>query len=196
MTDDVTVADVITLSELEGDRCDEIVLSIAEAYVLAVNDGINPAEAAGAATAAVDALCTHAGVPFEQVIVGLADINNIEVRYDNPDDDVLPDGGRVPDECRQCARCDADAIPGSRFCFGHSEVRPDGGYGEERLYSDEHRNEIMKQQAGAMERAADALELLAGMQMMRFEYNEDMPSYSVEGLVEEARFYARGGRDE
>lgn len=43
----------------------------------------------------------------------------------------VPDGGRVQDERRQCARCDADAVPGSRFCIGHSEVLPDGGLAPE-----------------------------------------------------------------
>ncbi|PSP38300.1 hypothetical protein BRC71_06395 [Halobacteriales archaeon QH_7_65_31] len=162
MSDDITVADVISPEALEGDECDDLILNIASSYVNAVNQGIDPGAAAGATMAVADAIRTHAGVPDEQAIESLARMNDMEIRYANPDDDVLPDGG----------------------------------YGEERLYSDEHRNEIMKQQAGAMERAADALELLAGMQMMRFEYNEDMPSYSVEGLVEEARFYARGGRDE
>lgn len=42
---------------------------------------------------------------------------------------VATDGGRVQPDRRQCARCDADALPGSRFCIGHSEVLPDGGDG-------------------------------------------------------------------
>lgn len=47
--------------------------------------------------------------------------------------------------------------------------------------------------AEAQERQADALELIAGMLMVDFEYGEDNPSYTVEALEEEARFHARGG---
>lgn len=43
------------------------------------------------------------------------------------------------------------------------------------------------------ERQADALELIAGMLMLEFDSREDRPSYSVEALAAEARFYARGG---
>jgi len=45
----------------------------------------------------------------------------------------VTDGGRVQDDRRKCARCDADAIPGSRFCLGHSDVLPDGGQQPGRL---------------------------------------------------------------
>lgn len=66
-------------------------------------------------------------------------------------------------------------------------------YGEERLYSDEARNKHLKRQAEAMERAADALELIAGMQMLAFDYDDETPGYTVEALHEEALFHARGG---
>ena len=48
--------------------------------------------------------------------------------------------------------------------------------------------------AHAQERQAAALELIAGMLMVRFDYDEDMPSYTVEALEEEARYHAKGGR--
>ena len=48
--------------------------------------------------------------------------------------------------------------------------------------------------AHAQERQAEALELIAGMLMVRFEFDEDMPSYTVEALEREARFHAKGGR--
>jgi len=48
--------------------------------------------------------------------------------------------------------------------------------------------------AHAQERQADALELIAGMLMVRFDYDEDTPGYTVEALEEEARFHAKGGR--
>ena len=48
--------------------------------------------------------------------------------------------------------------------------------------------------AHPQERQADALELIAGMLMVRFEFDEDMPSYTVEALEREARFHAKGGR--
>ncbi len=43
------------------------------------------------------------------------------------------------------------------------------------------------------ERKAEALETIAGMMMMRFDYDEDMPSYSTEAMLEEARHFASGG---
>jgi len=36
-------------------------------------------------------------------------------------------GDRVQDDARKCAKCDFDALPGSRFCRGHSDLRFDGG---------------------------------------------------------------------
>lgn len=45
----------------------------------------------------------------------------------------------------------------------------------------------------ANERQAEALETIAGMMMMRFEYDDDMPSYSTEAMLEEAHHYASGG---
>jgi len=48
--------------------------------------------------------------------------------------------------------------------------------------------------AHAQERQAAALELIAGMLMVWFDYDEDMPSYTVEALEEEARYHAKGGR--
>lgn len=38
---------------------------------------------------------------------------------------VVTDGGRVQPSERTCARCEADALPGSRFCFGHSRIQSD-----------------------------------------------------------------------
>lgn len=43
------------------------------------------------------------------------------------------------------------------------------------------------------ERQAEALETIAGMMMMRFDYDDDMPSYSTEAMLEEARHFASGG---
>jgi hypothetical protein len=31
------------------------------------------------------------------------------------------------DDTRQCARCEADALPGSRFCVGHSRLPVEAG---------------------------------------------------------------------
>ena len=43
------------------------------------------------------------------------------------------------------------------------------------------------------ERQAQAQELIAGIMMMWFDYHEDMPTYSVEAMAEEAKFHATGG---
>jgi hypothetical protein len=45
----------------------------------------------------------------------------------------------------------------------------------------------------ANQRQADALEAIAGMLMVAFDYDEEMPGYSVEALYEEALFHGRGG---
>ena len=67
----------------------------------------------------------------------------------------IPDGGRVQDERRQCARCDADAIPGSRFCLGHSEVRPDGGRSPDDFEVDPRNMSIGRTPAVLEERLGD-----------------------------------------
>jgi len=45
----------------------------------------------------------------------------------------------------------------------------------------------------ALERQADALEVIAGMLMLEFDYREDRPGYSVEALYEEAQYHGQGG---
>jgi hypothetical protein len=47
--------------------------------------------------------------------------------------------------------------------------------------------------ADAQECQAEALEAIAGMLMVAFDYDEAMPGYSVEALYEEALFHGRGG---
>lgn len=59
-------------------------------------------------------------------------------------------------------------------------IRSDGGQTPEERMAD------------AAERCATALELIAGMQMIRFDYDEEA-RYTVEALHEEALFYGRGG---
>jgi hypothetical protein len=41
---------------------------------------------------------------------------------------LVTDGGRTPSSTRTCARCDSDAVPGSRFCDDHGRIATDGGY--------------------------------------------------------------------
>mgnify|MGYP006269941617 CR=1 FL=1 len=47
--------------------------------------------------------------------------------------------------------------------------------------------------ADAQERQAEALELMAGMMMLRLYYDDDAVDFTAEAMEEEARFFARGG---
>lgn len=48
--------------------------------------------------------------------------------------------------------------------------------------------------ADAQERQAEALELIAGMMMLRYHYNDEAGvEFTAEAMEEEARFFARGG---
>jgi aminoglycoside/choline kinase family phosphotransferase len=47
--------------------------------------------------------------------------------------------------------------------------------------------------ADAQEQQAEAMELIAGMMMVRFSYDEDMPEFNTEALRREAEHFADGG---
>ena len=49
--------------------------------------------------------------------------------------------------------------------------------------------------ADAQEQQAEAMELIAGMMMVRFSYDEDMPEFNTEALKREAEHFADGGSE-
>lgn len=57
----------------------------------------------------------------------------------------------------------------------------------------EEERELLQRACEAQERQARALEAIAGILMVDFDYDEDRPDYTVEALYEEALFHGRGG---
>lgn len=53
--------------------------------------------------------------------------------------------------------------------------------------------EVVERIVEAQERQAEALELVAGMMMVRFHYDEDTVDFSAEALRDEAEHFASGG---
>ena len=74
----------------------------------------------------------------------------------------------------------------------HNERRKDLGltWGE---YIDGSTSDLRQREVEAQERQAEAMETVAGMLMMHFNYSEDMPSFSAEAMLEEAQYFASGG---
>jgi len=93
----------------------------------------------------------------------LGEILDVEKLDPDGNPHLLADGGTSP---RTCDFCGLD----------EPTVATDGGRSSEML--------------DVQERQADALELIAGILLMDFDYDEDRPSYTVEALREEALFHA------
>ena len=54
-------------------------------------------------------------------------------------------------------------------------------------------NDALERIADAQERQAEAMELAAGMMMLRYHYDDETVDFSSEALKEEALHFARGG---
>ena len=58
---------------------------------------------------------------------------------------------------------------------------------------DDDEKDALDRIADAQEQQAEAMELIAGMMMVRFSYDEDMPEFNTEALRREAEHFANGG---
>ena len=58
---------------------------------------------------------------------------------------------------------------------------------------DDDEKDALDRIADAQEQQAEAMELIAGMMMVRFSYDEDMPEFNTEALKREAEHFADGG---
>ena len=103
---------------------------------------------------------------------------------------IEPDGGSSPTTCDFCGLDHGTVRSAMECCSGvvgltEPTVAADGGRRD--------RAHQLERIAHAQERQADALEAIAGMAMVAFDYDEEMPDYSVEALYEEELFHGRGG---
>lgn len=94
-----------------------------------------------------------------------------------PDDEPTCDCGDEPDGF--------DAHRHAPTCERCAAIRTDGGLPT--------REERELAAVRANQRQAAALEVIAGMLMLQFDYDDDRPGYTVESLYQEARYYGRGG---
>ena len=94
-----------------------------------------------------------------------------------PDDEPTCDCGDEPDGF--------DAHRHAPTCERCAAIRTDGGLPT--------REERELAAVRANQRQAAALEAIAGMLMLQFEYDDDLPGYSVEALYRDAQYHGRGG---
>ena len=74
----------------------------------------------------------------------------------------------------------------------HNEQRKEAGLTWSE-YLNGQSSDLRQREVEAQERQAEAMETVAGMLMMHFNYSEDMPSFSAEAMLEEAQHFASGG---